>query len=430
MFNKLKDKLKGALSAFSKKASKEGKEEEKPPEKAAETLEEPKKVVEEPQPAEKPQKQEKTLEPETIREEKKEAAVPKKQPEEEIEESLTSHKAEESKPQRKPKEEVEKPKPTEEKKKAKEEPESKDKKEAPKEEEPQAKKGFFTKLSEKFTTVQLTEEKFEELFWELEVTLLENNVALDVIEKIKADLKEELTTGRTARGTVEERIHRRLEETVHELLDIPGIDLLAEADKKTPYVIALIGVNGAGKTTTLAKLAHYMQQNGKKVVIAASDTFRAAAIQQLEEHAKKLGVPIIKQDYGSDPAAVAYDAIKHATAKGIDVVLIDTAGRMHSNANLMDELKKVVRIAKPDRTLFIGEATTGNDCVEQAQEFGKALDIDGIILSKADVDEKGGASLSISYVTKKPILYIGTGQDYDDLEVFDPSIVTKKLLAN
>ncbi len=190
-----------------------------------------------------------------------------------------------------------------------------------------------------------------------------------------------------------------------------------------PVRIMFVGINGSGKTTTIAKIAKKLQDNKLKVVIAAADTFRAAAIHQLQEHADKLGVKLIKHDYGSDPAAVAFDTIKFAEAHGIDVVLIDTAGRLHSNVNLMDEMKKVARVSKPDFKIFIGESITGNDCVEQAKSFNEAIGIDGIILSKADIDEKGGAAISVSYVTKKPIYYIGTGQGYEDLKQFDPKLI-------
>jgi fused signal recognition particle receptor len=162
-------------------------------------------------------------------------------------------------------------------------------------------------------------------------------------------------------------------------------------------------------------------------VIAAADTFRAASIEQLQLHADKLNVKLIKHDYGSDPAAVAFDAIRHAEAKNIDVVLVDTAGRMHSNTNLLDEMRKIVRVAKPDLKIFVGESITGNDCVEQAQTFNSTISIDGIILTKADVDEKGGAALSISYITKKPIMYIGIGQEYADLREFSSSLVVESL---
>jgi len=168
------------------------------------------------------------------------------------------------------------------------------------------------------------------------------------------------------------------------------------------------------------------QQNNLSVVMAAADTFRAAAIDQLQLHADKLGIKLIKHEYGSDAAAVAFDAVKHAEATKKDVVLIDTAGRLHSNVNLMDEMKKIIRVANPDLKIFIGESITGNDCVEQAKKFDEAVGIDGILLSKADVDEKGGAAISVSYVTKKPILYLGTGQEYEDLQAFDKN----KLLAS
>ena len=165
----------------------------------------------------------------------------------------------------------------------------------------------------------------------------------------------------------------------------------------------------------------------KSVVIAAADTFRAAAIDQLQLHADKLNIKMIKHDYGSDAAAVAFDAVKHAEAKKIDVVLIDTAGRIHSNINLMDEMKKIIRVAKPDLKIFIGESITGNDCTEQAKKFNEAIGIDGIILSKADIDEKGGAAISISYITGKPILYIGTGQEYKDIKEFNPEMIMENL---
>ncbi|MBW2964023.1 signal recognition particle-docking protein FtsY, partial [Candidatus Woesearchaeota archaeon] len=190
---------------------------------------------------------------------------------------------------------------------------------------------------------------------------------------------------------------------------------------------AFVGINGSGKTTTIAKMAKYFMNNNLKTVLVASDTFRAAAIQQLEEHANNLGIKIIKHDYGSDPAAVAFDGIKYAEAKGIDVVLIDTAGRLHSNTNLMDEMKKIMRVANPDMKIFVGESITGNDCIEQAQQFNDAVDLDGIVLSKADVDEKGGAAISVSYVTGKPILFIGTGQTYESLQRFDKRVVLENL---
>lgn len=292
---------------------------------------------------------------------------------------------------------------------------------------PKEKKSFFTKITETVTKFNLSEKKFEDIFWDLEVTLLENNVAVEVIEKIKADLKEELTTGKVSRKGVEEVIRDTLRKSIEEVLDVENIDLLKEVKKKQPYIIAFIGVNGSGKTTTMAKVAKKLLNNGLSVVFAASDTFRAAAIQQLEEHANKLKVKMIKHDYNADPAAVAFDAIEHAKSKGIDVVLIDTAGRLHTNTNLMEELKKLIRVNKPDMKIFIGESITGNDCIEQAKVYNDAVGIDAIILAKADVDEKGGAAISVSYITKKPILFLGTGQTYDDLKDFNKEEILDSL---
>lgn len=291
------------------------------------------------------------------------------------------------------------------------------------------KRRLLDRLKESFTKKTLSEEKFEELFWDLEVAMLENNVALEVIEKLKSDLKRALTSGKVSRLGIEDLILVSLKESVTSVLDIPGFDLVERIKRaeKRPFIIAFIGVNGSGKTTTLAKIANLFQEEGLSVVLAASDTFRAAAIDQLQEHAEKLGVKMVSQGYGADPAAVAYDAIEHAKAKGIDVVMVDTAGRLHSNTNLMAELEKVVRVAKPDLKIFIGESVTGNDCVEQAKEFDRLVGIDAIILSKADVDEKGGAALSVSYVTKRPILYLGVGQAYGDLKRFDKEEIIRGL---
>ncbi|MBI2147143.1 signal recognition particle-docking protein FtsY [Candidatus Woesearchaeota archaeon] len=295
--------------------------------------------------------------------------------------------------------------------------EGEDKEQEETEEKEQEGKGFFSRITDAVTKKTLSSEKFDELFWELEISLLENNVAVEVIEKIKGDLKAALVDTKLPRGKIEEAVTETLRQSMASLFQVPLIDILSMAEKKKPYVIVF------GKTTTIAKMAHYLKKHKRSCVISASDTFRAAAIQQLEEHADKLGIKLIKHDYGADPAAVAFDAIKYAQSKQIDVVLVDTAGRLHSNTNLMDEMKKVIRVTKPDLKIFIGESITGNDCVEQARQFHDAISIDGIILAKADVDEKGGAAVSVSYITKKPILFLGTGQGYDDLTPFKPSMI-------
>ncbi len=289
-------------------------------------------------------------------------------------------------------------------------------------------RGILKKVAEAITTTKLSMEKFDEMFWELEVVLLENNVAVEVIEKLKEDLKKTLVEKPIKRGEVEKTVKATLRQSIQELFVTDELTLAERVKEgKKPYVIMFVGINGSGKTTTIAKVARMLQQAGLKSVMAASDTFRAAAIQQLEEHAEKLGVKLIKHDYGADPAAVAFDAIKYAEAKKIDTVLIDTAGRLHSNVNLIEEMKKIERVAKPSLKVFVGEAITGNDCVEQARKFDEAIGIDAVVLAKADVDEKGGAAISVSYVTKKPIIYLGTGQGYNDLTPFNPAIVVESL---
>lgn len=284
--------------------------------------------------------------------------------------------------------------------------------------------GLIPKVKDRITTRSIDEKLFESIFWDLEIALLENNVAFEVIEKIKSDLKNSLLEQRVRRGKIKQVIQDTLIKSIQELFKVKGFNLVELIKTKKPFVICFFGVNGSGKTTTIAKIAYLLKKLGISCVLAASDTFRAASIEQLQKHAENLKLKLIKHDYGADPAAVAYDAIQHAKAKGIDVVLIDTAGRMHSDINLLDEMKKIVRVAKPDLKIFVGEALTGNDCVEQAKRFATTIGIDAIILTKADVDEKGGTAISISYVTKKPILYLGVGQNYEDLIDFNP----KKLI--
>ena len=283
------------------------------------------------------------------------------------------------------------------------------------------KQGLIAKIKEKLTTFTLNEAEFEKVFWELERALLENNVAMATIEKIHDNLKEQLVSKSIKKGKLEQEIKEILKQTLEQILLEPFnlIKKIKERKEREPFVMAFFGINGSGKTTTIAKIAYLLKKNEIGCVLAASDTFRAASIEQLQEHADKLKVELIKHKYGADPAAVAFDAIAHAKARNIEVVLIDTAGRMQSNVNLMEEMGKIIRVAKPDLKIFVGEAIIGNDAVTQAKEFNDKIGIDAIILTKADVDEKGGASISVSYVTGKPILFLGTGQDYKDLEVFD-----------
>lgn len=290
-----------------------------------------------------------------------------------------------------------------------------------------AKKGFFQKLKEKFTTITISAEDFETYESELEFGLLENNVALEVAEEIIKGLKAELVGKSFESKDVEKIIKKSLEEKIEALLLEPFDVFEKIKESQKPYVLLCCGINGSGKTTTIAKLATLAKKKKCSVVLVAGDTFRAASIEQLKVHGKKIGVEVIAQRYGADPAAVAFDGIQYAKTRNIDLVLIDTAGRMHTAQNLLREMEKIVRVAKPNLKLFIGESITGNDCIDQAKAFNDAIGIDGIILSKADVDEKGGTALSIGSITKKPVLFLGTGQEYDDLEIFDKKKFIEKL---
>ncbi|ASJ10752.1 signal recognition particle-docking protein FtsY [Thermococcus sp. P6] len=276
---------------------------------------------------------------------------------------------------------------------------------------------------DKVSQTEISEKDVENALWDLEIELLEADVALETVEELKERIKRKLVGQKVRIGTNKrEIVEKAVREAVLEVLTPENrIDLLEmiRSKEEKPFVIAFVGFNGSGKTTTIAKLAHWLRKNGLSVVIAASDTFRAGAIEQVEEHAKRLGVRVIKHSYGADPAAVAYDAIQHARARGVDVVLIDTAGRNELNRNLMDEMKKIARVAKPDLVIFVGDSLAGNSVVEQARQFNDAVRIDGVILTKLDADARGGAALSISHVIGAPILFVGVGQGYDDLRPFD-----------
>jgi fused signal recognition particle receptor len=299
-------------------------------------------------------------------------------------------------------------------------------------EEETEKEGFFSKLKSKISKVTISEEDFEKYGEDLRMLLLENNVAYEVTEKIITNLKVRIVGKEILKKELESEVRDSLRSVIEEtIIDSFNIEeKIAEKQIKTknePYVILFAGINGTGKTTTIAKLADYFKRIKISSVIAAGDTFRAASIEQLKKHGEKLGVKVISQQYGADPASVGFDAISFAKKNHIDCVLIDTAGRMHTAKNLMKEIEKISHVCKPDLKIFIGESITGNDSIEQAKAFHSAIGIDGIILSKADVDEKGGTALSLSYAIKKPILFLGIGQNYKDLEPFDKRKFTEKL---
>lgn len=287
-------------------------------------------------------------------------------------------------------------------------------------------KEIFDKLSEKIAYTELSEEKIQEIGYEFVLELVENDVAYDVAESLIEELAKRLARERVSRLTNKKNLVREeLKKLLIEVFERAGsLDMDEELKRqvslgKKPQVLLFLGPNGHGKTTTVAKLAYRYKRNGLKVVLAAADTFRAGAIEQISMWAREIDVPLISHSYGADPAAVAFDAVVYARKNGMDVVLIDTAGRMHTNVNLIEEMRKIARVIEPNFKIFVGDALVGNDAVEQARVFAEKVGLDGNILTKFDADVKGGAAISIVYVTKKPILYVGVGQGLKDLEKFD-----------
>ena len=275
----------------------------------------------------------------------------------------------------------------------------------------------------------IDEKSLHEHLWELELALLESDVALPVAEKIVESVKNELVGTRRKIGSDTGKIvETAIKNAIFKVISVDSFDFDEFVKKASkPVSIVFVGVNGTGKTTTIAKMAERFKAQGYSVVIAAGDTFRAGAIEQIDKHAEALGIKLIKHQEGADPAAVIYDAIQFAKAKHKDVVLADTAGRMHTNVNLMDQLKKVCRVNQPDLVIFVDEAVAGNDAVERARLFNSSVSFNGSILTKADADAKGGAAISISYTTGKPILFLGVGQSYKDLVKFEPQWLLARL---
>ncbi|MGC9166475.1 MAG: signal recognition particle-docking protein FtsY [Thermoplasmata archaeon] len=277
---------------------------------------------------------------------------------------------------------------------------------------------------------KINEKKLDEILDDLVLSLVESDVAYDVAEVIRNKIKEKVLNKKVKFGTdIENLINLILKDTLLEILNVGNLNIVETVkNAQKPYVIMVLGVNGTGKTTSIAKLANLFIKNNLSVVIAASDTFRAGAIDQLEHHSKNLNVTLIKHQPGSDPASVAYDAIEHAKSKGKHVVIIDTAGRMQTNKNLIEEMRKIKRVAKPNLTIFVGDALAGNDIIEQAKVFEKEVGFDAIILTKVDADAKGGGTISLAHILKKPIIFLGTGQNYDDILFFNPSDIVEKIL--
>ena len=286
----------------------------------------------------------------------------------------------------------------------------------------------------KIIVTELKAEKLRPILDEFRLNLIENDVAVPVAYYITDELEKRLDGIQVKRlGDRKDLVKDTLHEVLLEILTTnEKINLIEEIEEKRknkePFTILFVGINGTGKTTSIAKVTKFLMKKGYSVVLAGSDTYRPGSIEQLELHSKKLGVRMIKHAYGADPAAVAYDTINHAQSRGINVVLIDTAGRIQTDRNLMSELAKIKRVVNPDLTILVIDALIGNDAVLQAEEFHKSVAVDGTILTKVDADVKGGASLSVAYVTGKPILFIGVGQEYNDLKIFEPEFFAEMIL--
>ncbi len=292
----------------------------------------------------------------------------------------------------------------------------------------------FSSATKSFGQKELKEKDIDEVLFELEIALMESDVATEVIDSIKSDLKKKLIGTTVEKEKIENVVKQSLRENISNLFDAAGkIDILSNIQKKKetgePYIILFVGINGTGKTTTLAKVAHLLQQNKFSVVIAAADTYRAGAIEQLSEHAKRLNLKIIAQNYGSDPAAVARDAALYAKSHKVDCILIDTAGRMQTSKNLMDQISKINKVVNPDLRIFVGDSLAGNDTVNQAREFHQYTNFEGAILTKSDADARGGAAISIVKITSTPILYLGVGQEHKDLKIFDKDTFLESILG-
>jgi fused signal recognition particle receptor len=291
--------------------------------------------------------------------------------------------------------------------------------------------GFVQKVTHK----SISEKNLDEALSDLQMALLENDVAYEATERINDRVKETLEGEQI--GLLQSKkdlIKTALYDAILAALTPENpVDLFAllEQRKKAgePLTLMFLGVNGTGKTTTIAKITQMLQKKGYSVVLACADTFRAGSAEQIQIHADRLNVRVLSRPYGSDPASVAFDAINHARARKINVVLIDTAGRMQTDKNLMAELSKIHRVAEPDLVIFVGDALAGNDAIEQAKTFNEKIGIDAAVLTKVDADAKGGAALSIAIATGKPIIFIGVGQEYSDLEVFNPEWFAQKIVA-
>lgn len=301
--------------------------------------------------------------------------------------------------------------------------------------EPEEKKasGFLNKIKTLVVEHEfvLSEKDIEESLFELQMVLLESDVAYPVAEAITEHMKKELVgTHRKIRESADDVVTNALRHAIENVLG-EGFDLVSYVKThEKPVKILFTGVNGTGKTTSVAKIAHYLQNQGLSVVVGAGDTFRAGAIEQIRVHCDRLGVKLIAHQEGADPSAVLYDTVEYAKAHKTDVVLADSAGRFHNRVNLMNQLEKIKRVMKPDLVFYVDEAVAGNDAVIRAEEFEKTVSTDGVILTKVDMDPKGGAAISIAYTIGKPLVFLGVGQGYDDMKPFTPSLIIDEIFGD
>ena len=286
----------------------------------------------------------------------------------------------------------------------------------------------------KITITDFSAKSIAKVNRELKDILIKNEVAVKTTEEICKKLTAKLSSLEYTRfSNTRNIILNSLREVLLDILTpAQPVNLIEEIEKakkrKSPLIIAFFGVNGVGKTLSIAKIGKFLLDKGYSCVFAAGDTFRAGSIQQLQKHGENLDIKVIAQKYGSDAAAVAFDAINHAISKNINVVLIDTAGRIETNSNLMAELQKICRVTEPDLKFFVGDALTGNSLISQAKLFNEKIGIDASILNKIDADVKGGAAVSITHITEKPIIFLGVGQNYKDLEYFSPNMILDNIL--
>ena len=296
-------------------------------------------------------------------------------------------------------------------------------------------RGAFSSTVKSLGEKELKEKDIEDVLFELEIALLESDVAVEVIDSVKSDLKAKLIGLKINKNEIEKFVRDSLISIVSALFDgTEKIDLFERINEKKkvqqPFLILFVGINGVGKTTSLAKVACMLQKAKYSVVVAASDTFRAGAIEQLRAHTNRLNLKLVAQNYQSDPAAVARDAVLYAKSHKTDCVLIDTAGRMQTSINLMAQISKISKVVQPDMKIFVGDSLAGNDTVNQAREFHRHVKFNGSILTKSDADARGGAALSIVKVTSTPIMFVGVGQEYDDLIPFDKKVFLETVFGS